>query len=102
VTLLCDSTDPKQVDQLMSRLNYQKFDIIIDDGSHIMENQFKTLRNFYPFLKSGGIYVVEDVAHNRLAKQTDRIREICGDNASFASGPGENPFVLTKRLTDQS
>jgi glycosyltransferase involved in cell wall biosynthesis len=101
VTLLCDSTDPDQVNKLMSKLNYREFDIIVDDGSHILENQFKTLRNFYPFLKNGGLYVVEDVAHNGLAKQTERIREICGDNAFFAAGPEQNPFVLTKRPAGQ-
>ena len=97
VTLLCNSTDRDQVSKVMGKLDYAKFDIIIDDGSHIMEDQFKTLRNLFPFVKGGGIYVVEDVGHNKFAKQTDRIREICGDHAFFSAGPGENPFVLVKR-----
>ncbi len=38
-----------------------KFDIIIDDGLHTPLAQAKTLDNFYPSLKSGGSYFIEDV-----------------------------------------
>jgi hypothetical protein len=37
------------------------FDIIIDDGSHLNRHQIFTFENLYPFLKDGGVYVVEDV-----------------------------------------
>jgi cephalosporin hydroxylase len=97
VTMLCDTSDSDQVKKLMNTLNNEQFDIIIDDGSHILANQLKTLRNLYPFLKSGGFYVVEDCGHNGLAKQTGEIRDICGDVAFFGAGPYENPLVLTKR-----
>ena len=97
VTVLCDSSDPDQVKKLMSTFNNEQFDIIIDDGSHILANQLKTLRNLYPFLKSGGFYIVEDCGHNALARQAAAIREICGDIAYFSAGPHENPLVLTKR-----
>ncbi|HVE23015.1 MAG TPA: class I SAM-dependent methyltransferase [Acidocella sp.] len=40
------------------------FDIIIDDGSHIWDHQITTLRTLFPFLKDGGIYVVEDLETN--------------------------------------
>lgn len=38
-----------------------KFDIIIDDGSHIMDHQIVTLNRLYKHLNDGGIYVIEDV-----------------------------------------
>ncbi len=97
VTFLCDSTNAEEVATTMDRLGCGQFDIIIDDGSHILDNQFRTLRNMFPYLKRTGIYVVEDVGHNGLARQTDRIREVCGDNAFFSAGPGENPFIVFKR-----
>jgi hypothetical protein len=97
VTFLCDSTDAVQVTTAMGRLDCGPFDIIIDDGSHILDNQFKTLRNMFPYLKQTGIYVVEDVAHNGFARQTDRIKEVCGDNAHFSAAPAENPFIVFKR-----
>ena len=37
------------------------FDIIIDDGLHTHEAQWKTFLNFIPYLKDGGIYFIEDV-----------------------------------------
>lgn len=39
----------------------KKFDIIIDDGSHQLEDVILTLKNLWWNLKSGGLYVVEDV-----------------------------------------
>ena len=35
-------------------------DIIIDDGSHNPEHQIKSFTKLFPFLKSGGTYIVED------------------------------------------
>lgn len=36
-------------------------DVIIDDGSHIVEHQLKTFDLLFPFLSSHGVYVIEDV-----------------------------------------
>ena len=38
-----------------------KFDVIIDDGSHILGHQLHTLLYLIKYLKNDGIYVVEDV-----------------------------------------
>ncbi|MGC3976971.1 MAG: hypothetical protein QM751_01255 [Paludibacteraceae bacterium] len=35
-------------------------DIIIDDGSHYCEHIIKTFNVLFPYLKNGGIYVIED------------------------------------------
>ena len=37
------------------------FDIIIDDGSHILNDQVETFKLYFPKLKKGGIYIIEDV-----------------------------------------
>lgn len=39
---------------------YQSFDLILDDGSHINEHVIKSYELLFPYLKSGGVYVVED------------------------------------------
>jgi len=36
------------------------FDIIIDDGSHMMNDQIVTLLNLFPKLNNGGMYIIED------------------------------------------
>lgn len=37
------------------------FDIIIDDGPHTLESQVDAIKLYLPKLKSGGIFVIEDV-----------------------------------------
>ncbi len=37
------------------------FDIIIDDGSHVVEDQIVTFECLFPYVKSGGVYVIEDL-----------------------------------------
>jgi hypothetical protein len=38
-----------------------KFDIIIDDSTHIFEDQIRIIKNSYKFIKSGGILIIEDI-----------------------------------------
>jgi SAM-dependent methyltransferase len=38
-----------------------KFDIIIDDASHDVIHQQITFSNFFDILKSGGLYIIEDI-----------------------------------------
>lgn len=37
------------------------FDIIIDDGGHTMQQQITSFTSLFPYLTSGGIYVIEDL-----------------------------------------
>jgi len=55
-TIIGDSTKP----EILNHFSI-KFDIIIDDGSHILKDQLSTLKNFYPLLNPGGLYIVEDI-----------------------------------------
>lgn len=36
------------------------FDVVLDDGSHIMEHQTITFEALFPLLKEGGVYMCED------------------------------------------
>jgi hypothetical protein len=60
-THLCDSTNPAQVAALLATIAECPPDLIIDDGAHDQSSQIKTLRNFFPALRGGGLYVVEDI-----------------------------------------
>jgi hypothetical protein len=45
-------------------MKYAPFDIIVEDGSHLWEHQITTLKTLFPFVKQGGIYIVEDLQTN--------------------------------------
>jgi hypothetical protein len=53
-----DSTDPDDGDWIF---NDEMFDYIVDDGSHNVNDQIKTFNNYYPKLKVGGKYFIEDI-----------------------------------------
>ena len=38
-----------------------KFDVIIDDGSHVPEHQLLTLKILWNSLKESGVYIIEDI-----------------------------------------
>jgi hypothetical protein len=40
------------------------FDIIIEDGSHMWGHQIGTLKALFPFLKSSGVFIIEDLHTN--------------------------------------
>lgn len=46
------------------------FDLIIEDGSHLMVHQKQTLDFFAPYLKKNGVYITEDIV-----KENDVIRK---------------------------
>lgn len=52
--------DPVVIAQILSSLNGQGLDIIIDDGSHRSEHIIATFIMTFQYLKHGGWYVVED------------------------------------------
>jgi hypothetical protein len=39
----------------------EKFDVIIDDGSHNIEHQLESYKHFKSHISKGGIYIIEDV-----------------------------------------
>lgn len=57
-----DQSDPEFLDQLAGR--YDKFDIVLDDGSHRPEHQIASIEHLWPHLAPGGIYMVEDLHSN--------------------------------------
>ena len=59
----CDTSkqlDLKNFDEFLLKKNCQSFDLIIDDGSHLLSDIKKNFLFFFKYLKSGGYYVIED------------------------------------------
>ena len=58
ITHLCSQID---LPKLKSIIKDVKFDIIIDDGSHITSHQQKSLGFLFSYLNPAGIYICEDL-----------------------------------------
>jgi len=54
-----DQKDPKIRDNIIKDTG--DLDIVIDDGGHKHSEQIASFELFFPHLKSGGLYVIEDV-----------------------------------------
>ena len=55
-----DQSSVKDLNEFINK-NGDEFDIIIDDGGHSMRQQQTSFKILYKYLKSGGIYVIEDL-----------------------------------------
>lgn len=65
-------SDINDMDRISSELGDMRFDIIIDDGSHITEDMINTFYFLFGRLNEGGTYVMEDVDGN----YPDRVQSI--------------------------
>jgi len=52
--------DQRNLAQLKNMEQFSPFDLIIDDGNHFWMEQILTFQTLFPYVKSGGIYIVED------------------------------------------
>ena len=59
-----DISNKKMIEKFLNKINFfediKKFDIIIDDGSHILSDQLKAINYFFKYLNKDGYYVIED------------------------------------------
>lgn len=53
----------------------ENYDIIIDDGPHTMSSQQKFLGFMFKYLKSGGVFVIEDI-HTSYSNNIDRTGQL--------------------------
>ena len=52
-------SDEKFINEIINQ--YQNFDIIIDDGSHLKKDVIKSFHLLFSHLNSNGLYIVEDI-----------------------------------------
>lgn len=67
------------IEETAKMLN-QKYDVIIDDGSHYPEHQISSFEVFAPYLEPGGIYVIEDINEVHAEKVKSNTHEIAKKN----------------------
>lgn len=53
-----------------------EFNVILDDGSHVNELTIKSFELFFPKVKAGGLYIIEDLACSYLESELpDHVRQ---------------------------
>lgn len=65
------------------------FDIIIDDGGHTMNQQLVSFKTLFPYLKSGGLYIIEDL-------HTSYWQPYGG--SGYHGSPKSNPYTTSEFL----
>jgi SAM-dependent methyltransferase len=72
-----DITSEQSLNNVFSEINF--FDIIIEDSTHVFEDQIRFLNIAYKCVKPGGTIVIEDILinedENRYMEAIDHIKE---------------------------
>ena len=55
-----DQGDAGAIDAMFARIG-RRFDLVVDDGSHLPPHQASCLIKAFPFIRPGGLYILEDV-----------------------------------------
>ena len=75
--------EKKKVDKILEKIfkknNFKKFDIVIDDGSHNLSDILYSLDLFFKFVKSNGIYIIEDYKYPNYYEYNKDTNEILID-----------------------
>jgi predicted O-methyltransferase YrrM len=66
----------KVLESIFLQYNFDKFDVIIDDGSHNLSDILNGLKFFFKRVKSNGIYIIEDFKHPNYYKYNNNISHI--------------------------
>jgi hypothetical protein len=97
--------DPTKLDDVSNFMvkNYrEKLDIIIDIGLKGDMDKIQTLRNFYPYLKDGGLYIIQNITSNsKLTECPGLIGCVCNHDPYFFTGLEHHMCVVYKRHTNQ-
>ena len=59
----CDTTNKKDLKKISNKIAKKKFQVIIDDGSHLLNDIIHNLKFFLDFVDNKGYYVIEDYNH---------------------------------------
>ena len=78
-----DIKDEKKIKKTLKNIflqhKFDKFDIIIDDGSHYLDEILIGLKFFFTFVKSKGLYIIEDFKFPNYYQYNNNINHIFVD-----------------------
>ena len=60
--IMADQNNPEQLrSAVVAHVALERFDLIVDDGSHVREHQIVSMTTLLPYLADWGYYVIEDI-----------------------------------------
>ena len=95
-----DVDDPKNIDEAFKNTN-KKFDIIIDDSTHLFEHQINIIQNVKNYLNENSLLIIEDIYKHKKGYEEkmyyDRINPIKHEfeNIFFVETPHINNFTAS-------
>ena len=69
----------KALNLILTKFNIKEFDVIIDDGSHNLNDILITLKSFFKLLKKKGLFIIEDFKYPNYYKYNKNIEHIYVD-----------------------
>ena len=81
----------------MRAVNGRQFDFIVEDATHVLENNLLTMFYLWPFVKPGGVYVVEEFAN--IGSWRENIKLFRGAELLDTMGPfgGNEPLLVVRK-----
>lgn len=70
-TILCNQRDEHRLKNIINYIG-SDIDLVIDDGSHLPEDQILTASIIVPMLDKSSIYIIEDVGNPSIIKDLER------------------------------
>ena len=78
-----DINNEKKIEKILNKIftdyEFEKFDLIIDDGSHNLKDILISLKLFFKVLKKNGLYTIEDFKHPNYYEYNNNLEHIFVD-----------------------
>lgn len=95
-----DQHNIDDLDNVVKQMNDIKFDLILDDGSHLSQDQQQTFGYFWELVKPGGYYVIEDI-HCSLGKGYDVLPDGSNSTLNMLYNYNENGVIVSTYITEK-
>jgi hypothetical protein len=105
--LWTDQSNSKDLEETIKKIKFLEkndevlFDLIIDDGSHVVEHQINSIKTISKYLSKGGLYIIEDIRDSDIDifrnLKIENLELVQVYNEWIEKSPGQNSFVLYRR-----
>jgi len=81
--------------EFLKTIEGQTFDIVIDDGSHMSQDQFDTFNLLKGSMKKGGVYIIEDIlALDQERRKFEALHSNCEIIDMRSNGRFDNVLIV--------